>query len=159
NRGASYDVYSAMRATPIDAFGPPSLAFMLPSNDTKMSMTADGLYVTLSSDLPSGKGLTDVWDTERATASASLPPFAETYTDDINTSGADLDGVVTEDGLTLYVAPRDGSAQHIRVSTRGSRAAMFQPPSDIPVLQSSATDADPAPASDPRLLLFSSNRV
>jgi Tol biopolymer transport system component len=159
----STDIYLATRATAQGTFGAPaivaSLSVMM-TNETKVSMTANGLYAVLGSTKSGGSGGVDVWEASRPTTTAAFGPLGRGHVMNVETSANDHDPEISADGLHLYIAP-DGGGQHIVVATRANMSANFGAPTTITEIMDPGNngDGDPTVSPDERLIVFSSNRV
>lgn len=128
-----------------------------PGFDSKVSMTADGLYAVIATDR-TGSALIDVWELERATVTDPWPAATRTHLTAVNTGGYDLDPTISADGLALYLAV-DPGPQKIAVATRATRNDDFGPPQILATIDSNMGDADPSPTPDGRILVFASSRT
>ena len=154
------DVFQATRATKGSAWSTPVSIPPVSStgNETKFSVTADGLYGVVGSDRAgSVNGSIDVWETSRTTLGGTWSTPVQTHLGKVNTGGADHDPTISADGLRLYVAPVNG-VQTIQVATRASRSDNFESPVTITELYSGYGDGDPALSADELIITFSSGR-
>jgi Tol biopolymer transport system component len=156
--GTNGTVYIAKRLSPTGVFGTVMIDedFDSPDDDTKLSMTEDGLYAVVGSKRSGSAGV-DVWAAQRASINDNWPVPSNASMTTVNSGSDDHDPTVSADGLRLYLAPVEGG-QHLAVSTRADRTATFGTPATITELVSGNGEADPSPTSDERVLLFSSNR-
>jgi hypothetical protein len=156
--GTGGTVWIAKRSVATGPFDPAQVdtSFDSAGNETKLSMTADGLYAVVGSDR-TGSAQVDVWEASRPTVDDNWSTMTRTHTMAVNTAVADHDPTVSADGLRLYVAPASGT-QHISVATRADRTSNFSAPVELTELTSGSGDADPSPTPDEQILLFASNR-
>lgn len=158
--GMGGTVWVATRPNRTVDFSAPEVAtaFESAGNETKLSMTADGLYAVLGSDRDTANSV-DVWEASRATVNNGWSALGRDHLQQVNTTGPDHDPTISADGLSLYLAAYSGEYQYLAVATRADRTANFNDPTEIAELTSTTGDADPSPTPDQRILLFSSNRI
>jgi hypothetical protein len=139
-------------ATPVQAAGLTS-----PHDDSKASVTADGLTAFVNSARPGGDGNSDVW---RGTRSDPASAFVmdQVGLGAVNTPGEQWDPHISGDGLRLYLAP-GGSPQFIAVATRATTADAFSVPVPIAEILSTVTDNDPTLSGDERVIVWASLRT
>jgi hypothetical protein len=158
---SSIDIFSSTRATVTDPFPAPQVDASLssPQDESKASITGDGLDAFVASTATGGDGGLDVWETTRTTAS-SFGPWSETNLTMVNTSGSEYDPAISFDGQDLYLAPTTSGTQHVVVAARQPDRT-FGAPVELTELvdPNGAADADPAPSHDELVLVFSSLRA
>jgi WD40-like Beta Propeller Repeat len=151
--GQDEDIWTAKRADRDADFSAPGNAGALNSSapDTRVSMTADELVVVLSS--ARGGSSFDVYVSERQSVSEQFP--APALLAGVNTGNDEFDPVISLDGLRLYLAPSGtGGDQDILMGERGARDGVFSTPQPLPVVNTPASEADPAFTADERLIVF-----
>lgn len=155
------DTWVATRTAITAAFGTPirSTSFSTAANETKASITADGLYAVVGSDQGGGSGGVDVWETSRAATSASWGALSRAHVMSVDTAASDHDPMVSASGLHLYDAPDAPGMQHIALATRPSRTASFAAAATITELDSGMGDGDPTVTADERIIVFYSSRT
>jgi len=127
------------------------------SDETKISMTSDGLLIVVGSNRSGGQGGMDVWEGTRGSPSGTFT-MAQDHTGAINTSSDQHDPLISSDGLHLYLAPFIGGIQQLVVATRATTGDDFESPTPLAPLNSGTAECDPALAFDERLIVFSSLR-
>ena len=133
-------------------------AFNSTSDESKASITGDGLHAVVASNRPGTAGDFDVWEATRSTASVAWPAFTRAKVMAIETTGGDYDPTISDDGLRIYLAP--GSPQHIAVASRLTVNDNFGAPVTLGELVSGvAADADPSLTPDERVIVFRSYRT
>ncbi|HEU0032875.1 MAG TPA: hypothetical protein VFQ53_19720 [Kofleriaceae bacterium] len=152
------DVYVALRALPDGAFPAPAKAqdFDSSSDDTKMTLSGDGLLAFVSSMRGGGEGNADLWQASRTATTTPFTSFDQAQLAAVNDTDFQLDPAISVDGLTLYFAT-GVSPQRIVVSRRAAIADDF--PAPQPLISSGAGDADPAISADELVIVFASNRT
>lgn len=160
SRGADTDVYVASRASIGDPFGTDALKTSLSDanrDDSKVTITGDDLLAVESTARQGGEGGFDLWMTTRTMpGTAAFAPFTQTSLGTINDGDDQLDPAITADGLRLYYST--GTPQRIRVSTRSVQSADFPLAVDVPGVNDSSSNGDPAVSLDERVIVFASNR-
>lgn len=153
------DTWVATRASIAMPFGTPvrAAAFSTAGNETKTSITANGLFAVVGSDQGGGAGGVDIWETSRASTASVWGALTRTHVMMVETAGSDHDPMISADGLRLYAAPDNPGAQHIVVATRGTVTANFAAP--VTIINSGSADGDPSVTPDERILLFYSGRT
>lgn len=157
----SGDVYKATRTTTTGDFGTVAkfTAASTTGAESKMSMTDDGLYFVVASNLDGMSGSVDILDATRASTGDNFSQLGRTYTA-LDCTGADeLDPFVSADGRELYIAQTINGFQRIVRATRQTRSQEFSAVSIVTELDSGMGDADPTLSADGRVILFSSNRT
>lgn len=151
------DYFVAKRPDRASPWGTPSRIDDLSSaqDDTKLTLTEDGLVAILSSDRSPATSF-DLWEATRASTTvpfgaASRAPFTA-----INNNSAQYDPHVSPDGLRLYYAPDIGGIQSVHVTTRASRGAAFGAPVALALGHTPA--ADPSLSPDERVLVYASSQ-
>jgi Tol biopolymer transport system component len=155
------DTWVATRTAITAAFGTPvrSTTFSTSGNDTKASITADGLYAVVGSDQAGGSGGVDIWETSRGTTGASWGALGRAHVMAVDTAASDHDPMISASGLHLYDAPDAPGMQHIALATRLNRTASFGAAATIAELESGTGDGDPTITADERIIVFYSNRT
>jgi hypothetical protein len=161
DRGASHDIYRAIRAGDDFVDPMPVAELNTPAGDTRVSLTEDGLTAFFASDRPgAGAGGSNIWLATRAAVSdpfgaATAAPFTA-----VNTNRDEYDPMPTPDGLRLYLSPALGPPlrQEISIAARAAPDAAFDVPVFPAELSSTGEDADPAPTADDLVLVFSTTR-
>jgi Tol biopolymer transport system component len=152
------DVYKATRADLASDFATPARAddISTADDDTKLTLTDDGLTAFLASDRPNGEGASDIWTATRATTNDPFGTFTQDNLANVNDADNQLDPQVSGDGLHLYLAVNT-TPQHIAVAERATTSDPFGTPTTV--IDSGVGDADPMPSPDELVIVFSSNRV
>jgi Tol biopolymer transport system component len=157
--GPLEDVYVATRTaigqpfvTPV-VFAPASTA----GDDTKMSMTDDGLLLVVATDRAGGQGAFDIWQATRSSASNSWGALDESHEGMIDNASDQFDPLLSSDGLRLYYS--DGIPQKVVVASRTSRSMNFGSPVVVAGIDDPANQADPALTSDELLIVFTAARA
>jgi Tol biopolymer transport system component len=155
------DTWVATRANLASTFTTPvrSTTFSTAGNETKTSITADGLYAVVGSDQAGGAGGVDVWEVSRANAAAAWGSLSRAHVMMVDTTGSDHDPMISADGLHLYTAPDSPAPQHISMATRPNTMANFGASVKIAELDSGLNDGDPAVSTDERIIVFYSSRT
>lgn len=150
------DYYVARRPDRTSPWGTPTRIDDLssPQDDTKLSLTGDGLVAILSSERSPATSA-DLWEATRAATTdafgtASRAPFTA-----LNDGDAQYDPHISADGLRLYYAPAVNSVQLVHLATRSSRTASFEAPVVLDLGQSYT--ADPSPSPDELVMVYASN--
>ena len=152
------DIYVATRTSKTLDFETPHKDDALSStaNDTKLSLTGDGMAVFINSTRTGTVGATDIFYGER-TADVDAFTWTQKYMLLVNNSGDQWDPQISANGLALYYAPT-GSPQTLVVAKRATTTDSFGAPQVIMELDSDMVDNDPAVSGDERLIVFASNR-
>lgn len=162
NRAGSQaaDIYRATRNTPTGVFSNTTKYASASSDadDSKMSMTRDGLYLIIATNKNGTNGSQDLLDASRAANAGTFSTPGRTFTSAVDTAADELDGFVTLDGLAIYYAVNVNGLQRIAVATRTARELSFGAGTVIPVLDSGVGDADPTLSADGRVIIYASNR-
>jgi len=153
-------IYSATRAGVADPFGAVMQDSALDSgqNESKFTMTSDGLDAIYSSDRNGGAGGADLWETTRLDTTQDFGMSNEVNLTKVDTAGDEYDPELLGNGLELYFAPISTSPQTIYVTTRAALGQKFATPTPVTELNSGDGDADPAPSFDDTIILFTSAR-
>jgi len=160
---ASEDIFASTRARAGDPWGTPAVVPSLSStaDESKTSITGDGLDAFISSTIAGGVGNLDVWEAMRADTQSAFGMWSETNLANVNTPGSDYDAAISFDGEHLYYAPSPtAGAQEIYVAARNLDGT-FATPVELTELADpgGASTADPAPSRDELVLVFSSQRT
>jgi hypothetical protein len=147
------DIYATARATRAGLWGPPVLITELASiaDDSRVSVTADGLDLLLASNRAVGTG-TDLYRSHRSDVAATWGPpqlIAE-----VSTAMDDANASLSADGLTVWF----GRGGDIYTATRPSRDGAFGSPVLVTELESTSGDYDIWVSADQRIALFTSER-
>jgi Tol biopolymer transport system component len=153
------DTWVATRANIAMPFGTPVRAnsFSTAGNETKTSITANGLFAVVGSDQAGGAGGVDIWETSRATTGVAWGPLVRTHVMMVETAGSDHDPMISANGLRLYAAPDNPGGQHVVVASRATLTANFGAPATI--INSGSGDVDPSVTPDEKIMLFYSARA
>ena len=152
------DIWTASRSSPSAAFGASTL--FAPANsfatESKLSLTADGSDFVVASDRG---GNLDLWEASDGSAGSAFPvPTTATFPS-VDTSAAQLDPHISEDGLRIYYAPTDFGAQHIALTRRTARGSAFDAPTELANLDTDTEgDEDPTVTADETVIVFSTRR-
>jgi hypothetical protein len=121
------DIYRATRASLSDAWSTPVVDVQLSSaaGEGTPEITSDGLTIFFMSDRASGVGGQDIWMATRA--SRSDPWGAPTLVPGVNSTGADRDGAVTNDLLTIVLTRTVNNVSVLFTSTRASSTTDWPP--------------------------------
>jgi Tol biopolymer transport system component len=154
------DIWTAKRTALGAPFQTPTLMPDVNStgDETKLSMTSNGLLVVIGSNRTGGQGGTDLWQGVRSSASGAFT-MSEMHMGAIDTNVDQHDPVISADGLRLYFAPVLSGAQKIAIATRTSTDDDFSSPTPLATLDSGTGEADPALAFDDKLIVFASHRA
>jgi Tol biopolymer transport system component len=155
SRGASgKDYYVARRPDRASPWGTPIRLDDLSSaqDDTKLSLTDDGLVAILSSNRSPATSF-DLWEARRTSSSVPFGTATRTPLAAINDNSAQFDPHVSADGLRLYYAPELAGVQRIQLATRDSREEAFGAPAALAV---GPYTADPSPSPDELVLVYAS---
>lgn len=153
------DIWIASRSSLTSSFGTPTrfAPFSTAGNETKASITANGLYAVIGSDQAGGAGGVDVWESTRTSTSVAWSALVRTRVMMVDTAASDHDPMISADGLHVYAAPSAPGAQHIVVASRTNVNASFGAP--VTIIDSGANDGDPSVTPDERILVFYSGRT
>jgi hypothetical protein len=115
--GAS-SLWTATRASTLEAFGAPAEMTALSSPQTELSpgITPDGLTLFFVSDRAGTLGNLDLWLSQRVSRAASFG--APVHLDTLSSSGIEDDPQPTADGMTLYFSSNRSGAFRIYRATR-----------------------------------------
>jgi Tol biopolymer transport system component len=157
-RGSYGDIWVAKRSAITDPFEAPIEAseFNSTSFESKLSISADGKIAVVGSDRPGSSGI-DVWESIRLAVTDPWPAMNRTNVMMLESIGSDHDPTLSADGQRIYFAPDTPAPQRIVVATRGANG-MFGAPVALSELSGGTGDADPSPAPDERILVFTSSR-
>lgn len=162
---SSEDVFSSTRASLADPFPTPQVNANLssPEDESKTSITGDGLDAFVASTLTGGDGGLDIWETTRPNATGSFAGYtswSEANLTMVNGSGSEYDPAISFDGQSLYLAPTVSGTQHVVVAARQPDHTFAAPVEITEIIDpGGAADADPTPSHDQLLLVFSSLRA
>ena len=153
------DLFAASRPDRYSPFGAPMPITELNStgDETKVSMTLNGLIAIWSTDRMGSKG----WDLWEATRSAATQPFGtptQTTLAQLNDNADQFDPHLSVDGLRLYYAPSSGPGQSIELSTRATTTDNFSAPVGVTDLGTNR-NCDPAPSPDELVIIYSARQV
>jgi hypothetical protein len=159
------DVYLAIRSSTAVDFTTASSVDNLdtPDDEGRVSLSGDETILVMSSNHLTAGNKFQIFVTTRADTTQPFPTpvgSGQALVAAVNTTSDDyFDPFLTQDGLTLYVAPALAAApQQIRVATRAA-GQNFGPSTPVAVINSGTSiDADPALSLDERILVFSSTR-
>ncbi|MCB9570268.1 MAG: PD40 domain-containing protein [Myxococcales bacterium] len=157
----NYDIFYARRPTADDPFidygdAQPVLGLNTEGNDTRVSLTADGLRVYFGSSREGGFGGIDVWFGERASVDVPFVQVIDLAT--VSTDVDDHDPQISSDELELFLAPFIAGTQRLALATRPSVDLEFDAPTVIDALTSGAGESNPAISRDGRVIVFASGR-
>jgi len=152
------DVWVATRASRTAPFGAPALKADVntASNETRLSITSNGLIAAIGSDRAGTVGGVDIWIATRTMTTLPWGAATQTGLANVNNGDDQHDPFLSGDGLRLYFAPTTG-AQHLEVATRASTAAAFGNPTVL--INSTQGDWDPTLSPDERILVWGSTRT
>jgi hypothetical protein len=153
------DFFAVVRPDRDSPFGAPAAITELntAADETKLSMTADGLIVVWSSDRMGSQG----WDLWEATRGASNQPFGtatQTRLAQLNDNLEQFDPHISMDGLRLYYAPLSGPNQFIELSTRATTTDSFSAPLAVTDLGTNR-NGDPALSPDELVIVYSARQT
>jgi hypothetical protein len=148
-----YVVRRSDRDSPWDA---PTLLTDLSSSqdDTKLTLTADGLVAILSSNRTPATSF-DLWEATRDFSAVSFGAPTRTPFAALNTNMNQYDPHVSRDGLRVYYAPSVSGTQVIHLAARTARGMAFDPPVAFSLGQDFS--ADPSLSPDERVLVYSAS--
>jgi Tol biopolymer transport system component len=156
----SADIYKGTRTSLSNGFSNVAKASDLSSgaNDTKVSLTADGLTAFLNSARTGTGGATDIFHAQRGSATATFTTIDQAYLGNVNTNVDQWDPHISANGLRLYYAPSASPAQHIVFASRATTSDEFGALQVLDTLDSGEVDNDPTLTADERLIVWASNR-
>lgn len=154
------DVYVATRASRDAPFGAPQRENSLlstPTEDTRFSMTADGLTAVVASKRAGTEGLSDLWLMTRANRTDPFTSFRQDLMSEVNSPGWELDPELSADGLRLYFSFE--FPQELKVSERSTPTGAFGAPRLLGELNSDGVDdGDASLSPDELVIVFMSRR-
>ncbi|MBC7977316.1 MAG: PD40 domain-containing protein [Myxococcales bacterium] len=159
------DVYFATRTSTAQPFANATEVTNLSSDmqDSRVSLTEDGLTLVMSSNRQGGAQIYLITRTSRA---VGFGPPGQDGLSKVNGPGNSRDNYdpfLTADGGKLYLAPdpNGNEPQHIWVSSFDRDADEFLPPVKVPGINAAdpGADADPALSLDERVIVFTSDRT
>jgi hypothetical protein len=164
------DIWVTTRATVSDSWGVPvNLGAPVNSEyrDCLPSITADGLILVFSSNMPGGLGGLDIWLTTRPTKDSPWdPPMNLGFP--VNSGVADFCGCISSDGCSLYFSTGssigvDGFyyGGDIYMTTRSTTDSPWNPPMNLGLMPSrnGSGNWDPSISTDGLALFFDSDYV
>ena len=104
---------------------------------------------------PGGAGGLDIYGASRGSTSDTFPP--PTLLQNVDSSADETGAVVTDDGLTMFLA-KGTASRHIAMATRANTASGFGTPVVLAELMSSSDDIYPWINSDGTVIYFASSR-
>jgi hypothetical protein len=155
------DIYFSERSTRDGAFGGAVPATGVNSADAEGTafLGGDALTLYFFSDRGGGPGGRDIY---RATRSDVLSDFASVRAvDGVNGAADDHMPWLAPDELTLYFASNraaNAEGSNLWLARRNSAQDGFEPPLEMPVVNSSERDISPTLSADQRILFFCSDR-
>jgi hypothetical protein len=155
------DIYLSQRSAPDVAFGSALPATGINSANAEGTAFLGGNALTLYffSDRDGGAGGRDIY---RATRSDALSDFADIVAaEGVNGGADDHMPWLSSDERTLYFASNraaDNEGTNLWIARRSSAQDGFEPPSEIPGVNSSERDSSPTLSADQRILFFCSDR-
>lgn len=155
------DIYLSRRGTPDAAFGTALPATGINSTDAEGTafLGADALTLYFFSDRDGGAGGRDIY---RATRSDALSDFADVVPmEGINGGADDHMPWLSPDGRTIYFASNrsaDNGSTNLWFAQRSSAQDGFEPPLEVPGVNSADRDISPSLSADLRVLFFCSDR-
>jgi hypothetical protein len=151
------DLYVTSRADRYAAFGPATAVAELnsPGDETKLSMTADGLVAVWSTDRTGSQGY-DLWESSRMSPTAAFAGATQTSFAQVNDNANQFDPHLSGDGLRLYLSPQIAMIQIVKVATRTSLVASFGPPVEVLDLGANRT-VDPSLSPDELVMVYSAH--
>lgn len=155
------DIYFSERSTRDGAFGSAVPATGVNSADAEGTafLGGDALSLYFFSDRGGGAGGRDIY---RATRSDVLSDFGSVRAvDGVNGAADDHMPWLSPDELTLYFASNrtaNDEGSNLWLARRSSAQDGFEPPLEMPVVNSSERDISPTLSADQRILFFCSDR-
>lgn len=155
------DIYLSQRSAPAGAFGTALEATGVNSADAEGTafLGADALTLYFFSDRGGGAGGRDIY---RATRSDTLSDFADIIAvEGINGGDDDHMPWLSPDERTLYFASNrsaDNGGTNLWFARRSGAQDGFEPPIEVPGVNSADRDISPTLSADLRLLFFCSDR-
>jgi hypothetical protein len=155
------DIYLSQRSAPEGAFGTALEATGINSTDAEGTafLGEDALTLYFFSDRDGGAGGRDIY---RATRSDTLSDFSNiSAVEGINGGDDDHMPWLSPDERTLYFASNrtaDSSGTNLWFARRSSAQDGFEPPVEVPGMNSAARDSSPTLSADLRVLFFCSDR-
>ncbi|HTV18673.1 MAG TPA: hypothetical protein VMG12_08385 [Polyangiaceae bacterium] len=159
---APEDIFFSVRPTRTGAFGIATPATGINTADAEGTafLTRDALTLYFFSDRPGGPGGRDIYRATRATTGAD---FADIHlVEGINGDTDDHMPWLSPDELTLYFVSNraaDEGGTNLWVARRSGPNDGFEPPAEVPGMNSGGRDVSPALTSDQRILVFCSDRA
>jgi hypothetical protein len=145
-----------MRASTSDAFGTEMLVSELQTaNNDYNPVTHDGLTVYFASEV--GAAAADILVTTRATRADTFAPAVAVT--ELNSTGRDLPGWLSPDGLRMYMASDRGGDLDLYIAERPTTAMPFGAPVLIAELTGHGDDSHPTLTSDELEIIWSSKRA
>lgn len=150
-----FDIYTSTRSGVGAAWGTPAKVMELntPMTEAPVYISPDGLEMIVSSDRG---GNFDLYTTTRT--STSQPWGAPVALAAANTTGAEYDGFLSADGLTLYFSSDSSGGLELYTSTRATVGGTFGARAAIAEVNSTSNDEDVWVSPDQRTLIFTSDR-
>jgi hypothetical protein len=133
-----------------------------PDDEDRVALNGDETILVMSSNHGTSGNRFQIMVSTRTDVTKSFPSPSGSVQDlvaAVNTNDNYYDPFLTQDGLTLYVAPSIAPApQQIRMATR-TAGGNFGASTLVPVINSGTSiDADPTLSLDQRIIVFSSTR-
>ena len=158
----SEDVFSSTRANLTAAFPAPAVfaGLSTPMDESKASITGDGLDAFVASTKAGGQGGLDVWEATRPDTTKAFGMLGQGNLASVNTTNSEFDPAISFDGNHLYLAPQFSGTQHVAVATRGIDHTFGAPQQLVELADPGGFgDADPATSHDELVILFSTSRT
>lgn len=158
NGGLTYQIWTALRASSADAWGPATL-------DTQSSggvadatfrryQTADASAYVIASNRGGGEGDYDVWMSKRA--GGVLSPPSEMHLQVVDNSKAQYDPWLSDDQKDLYYSDVPNGAETIMHASRGDANGDFDDPVEQVDLELGSLTADAELFGSSRFIVFTS---
>jgi hypothetical protein len=160
----AYDLWTAKRTgreLPFDApINAGALGLNSTADDSRISLSRDGLTAYVSSTRSGGLGMGDVWIATRTAGDGMF--IGMTPLLPVSSAHAELDAVVGWDGLELYIGGNGypgglGRTEILRAS-RPRDTDTFSTPMFVPALNSADSERGLTLSADGRIAVFNTNR-
>jgi hypothetical protein len=155
------DLWQARRASPVEPFVDPFVVPVVnsPVLDHLPRLSPDELTLFFVSGRESPSGASNLWTAARAGREQNFSEPVELQ--GINTDAREEGFSLSSDGLTLFFASNRGSEENdmdIWVATRPDLSSAFGAAENVPLINTSALELDPALSADGFELFFASSR-
>jgi hypothetical protein len=125
-------IYSSVRATVADKFGPPSIATALMDAERQPYLANNRALYFASAVRTGGQGMQDIWRTEIDSTGATSAPV--TVLGGVNTPDDEITPTLTDDELRMFFRRTVGTELDIYTASRSSMADGFGAATPVPGL-------------------------